>query len=267
MHPCPPPLPKDQRPGTASPTRPGVTALLATVTVTLALAGCATTSTPDARHPQDPFEGYNRAMTTFNDTVDRALLTPAATAYQAITPQPVQTGVSNFFANAGDLWSLFNHLLQGHAEKAYNHLVRFSTNTVFGLGGLIDIATPAGIPREKQDFGQTLAHWGVAPGPYLVLPLLGPSTLRDTVALPLDWNGHPLGHLHPVRHRNALTGLHFIERRAALLGATNTLQSIALDPYSLTRDFYLRQRDPARYATSPQDTAHASDGQVESYDD
>lgn len=255
-------IPVRSRPVRAAP--PVVTTAL----VVALLAGCA--STGGTAHPQDPFESYNRSMTQFNDAVDSAILTPAAKAYEAITPQPVRTGIGNVFANVGDLWSFVNHLLQGNGEKAYNHIVRFTTNTIFGLGGLLDIATEAQIPRERQDFGQTLASWGMPTGPYLVLPLLGPSTLRDTAALPVDWQGYGLNHINPEPHLYALTGLRLVDNRASLLGATDTLGAIALDRYSLTRDFYLRQRMSPQQGKAqghlPDDLDH-NDGQIESYDD
>ena len=223
------------------------------------LSGCA--SAP-AANPQDPYENYNRSMTRFNDAVDDAVLQPVARAYQAVAPQPVRTGVTNFFGNLGDLWSMVNHGLQGNGEQTYNHMVRFTTNSVLGLGGLLDIATEMQIPRNKQDFGLTLGHWGVKPGPYLVLPLLGPSTLRDTAALPVDWQSNLLGDLKPVSHRNALTGLRLVNTRANLLNATDTLDGASLDRYALMRDFYLKQRDTSRQSNNDEDA-----GRVESYDE
>ena len=231
----------------------------AVVTVSMGLLGCASTQ---ATHPQDPYEVYNRSMTKFNDAVDDAVLKPVATAYQTITPQPVRTGVTNFFGNLGDLWSMINHALQGNGEQTYNHMVRFTTNTVLGLGGLLDIATEMQVARNKQDFGLTLASWGVKPGPYLVLPLLGPSTVRDTVALPVDWQGNVQAHMHPVSHRNTLIGLRLVNTRANLLNATDTLDAASLDRYSLMRDFYLKQRDPS--ARKQNDD---SAGRIESYED
>ncbi|GAA3994249.1 hypothetical protein GCM10022279_17290 [Comamonas faecalis] len=218
---------------------PTRTAALSAVLSAALLAGCATG--PDA-HPGDPLEPYNRAMTTFNDNVDKAVLKPVATLYKDVTPQPVRTGVGNFFGNLGDAWSFVNNLLQLRGREAFDSMVRFTTNTVFGLGGLLDVASEAGIARHKQDFGLTLAHWGVGPGPYLVLPLLGPSTVRDTLALPADWYGDPLAYLRPVSHRNSLVGLGFVNKRASLLGATSVLDAAALDPYSFTRDVYLGLR-------------------------
>ena len=225
----------------------------------LALAGCATK--PDA-HPQDPFEDYNRAMTSFNDSVDKAVLKPVATGYKNVVPSPIRTGVTNFFGNLDDLWSMVNYALQGKGEKAYNHMVRFTTNTVLGFGGLLDIATEMQLPRERQDFGQTMGYWGIKPGPYLVLPILGPSTVRDTVALPVDWLGHPADEMHPVSTRNSLLGLRAVNLRANLLGATDTLEAASLDRYVLMRDFYLKQRD-----MTGRDEDDDNAGRVESYDD
>ena len=225
-------------------------ALSTAMAAALALSGCAATG----QHPQDPYEAYNRKVQAFNDGVDDAILKPVATAYKNVTPEYVRQSVGNFFGNLGDLWSLVNHALQGNGEQAYNHAVRFTTNSVLGIGGLLDIATEMGVDRRKQDFGQTLGAWGVKPGPYLVLPLLGPSTVRDTVALPVDWQGNVLGELHPVSHRNSLTGLRLVDTRARLLGASGVMESVALDRYSLMRDFYLQSR------------SRQTDGQVEDMD-
>ncbi|MEG2047144.1 MAG: VacJ family lipoprotein [Comamonas sp.] len=204
----------------------------------LALGGCAATGS----NPQDPYESFNRKVQSFNDGVDDAVLKPVATAYQTVTPQPVRTGVGNFFGNVGDLWSMVNHLLQGNGLQAYNHMVRFTTNTVLGIGGLLDIATEMGVDRQKQDFGRTLGSWGIKPGPYLVLPFLGPSTVRDTVALPADWNGNVLTELRPISHRNALVGLKVVDDRARFLKAGDVVDTVALDRYTLLRDVYLQSR-------------------------
>lgn len=202
--------------------------------------GCATG--PNA-NPADPFEPYNRGMTRFNDNLDKAVLKPVATVYRDVMPRPVRTGVGNFFANLGDAWSFVNNLLQARGLEAYESLVRFSTNTVFGLGGLLDIASEAGIERHKQDFGLTLGRWGVPTGPYLVLPLLGPSTVRDTAALPVV--GDPVGYVNDVAVRNSLYGLRLVDKRASLLHATSVLDEAALDSYSFTRDVYLQLRGGA----------------------
>ena len=205
--------------------------------------GCATG--PNA-NPADPFEPYNRGMTRFNDNLDKAVLKPVATVYRDVMPRPVRTGVGNFFANLGDAWSFVYNLLQARGLEAYESLVRFSTNTVFGLGGLLDIASEAGIERHKQDFGLTLGRWGVPTGPYLVLPLLGPSTVRDTAALPVDYFvGDPVGYVNDVAVRNSLYGLRLVDKRASLLHATSVLDEAALDSYSFTRDVYLQLRGGA----------------------
>ncbi len=203
------------------------------------LAGCA--SGPGT-HPRDPLEPYNRSMTRFNDSVDEAVLKPVATAYKDVIPSPVRTGVNNFFGNLGDVWSFVNSVLQLRPEEAMSSLVRFNVNTVFGLGGLLDIATEMGVDRNRQDFGLTLGRWGVPTGPYLVLPLLGPSTVRDTAALPVDMQGNLLGQWDSVAARNSLYALRAVDTRASLLGAGAVLEGAALDKYSFTRDVFLQRR-------------------------
>ena len=181
-------------------------------------------------------------MTRFNDGLDDALLKPAATLYRDVAPQPVRTGVHNFFSNLGDAWSFVNNALQLRGREALDSLVRFNLNTVFGLGGVLDIASEAGIDRHKQDFGLTLGRWGVPTGPYLVLPMLGPSTVRDTAALPVNIWGDGVRYIRPVALRNSLAGLRIVDKRAGLLRAESVLDSIAIDSYILTRDLYLGQR-------------------------
>lgn len=221
------------------------------------LAGCA--SGPNA-HPADPFEPYNRSMTTFNDNVDRAVVKPVATLYRDVTPQPLRTGVGNFFANLGDAWSFVNNVLQLRGPDAYDSMVRFSVNSVLGLGGVLDIASEMGVERHRQDFGLTLGRWGVPTGPYLVLPLLGPSTVRDTAALPVDYMvGDLVDHVHDVPVRNSLYGLRLIDRRAQLLGASSVLDASAFDPYSFTRDAYLRLRSGAAPGADDEDAGKLSD--------
>lgn len=203
------------------------------------LTGCA--SGPGA-NPNDPFEPYNRSMTRFNDEVDTLVLKPVATAYKDVTPSPVRTGVSNFFSNLGDAWSFVNNVLQLRGEAALDSLVRFNVNTVFGLFGVLDIASEMGIDRHKQDFGLTLNRWGIPPGPYLVLPLLGPSTVRDTIAWPVDSKGNLIQSVDPVSARNQLYALRIVDKRASLLTAGNVLDTAALDKYSFTRDVFMQLR-------------------------
>lgn len=194
----------------------------------------------------DPMETYNRSMTRFNDTVDEAVLKPVATAYQQAMPSPVRTGVSNFFGNLGDAWSFVNNTLQLRGEAAMASFFRVGINSTMGLGGVLDVASEMRIDRYKQDFGLTLGRWGVPTGPYFVLPLLGPSTVRDTLALPVDWRGNPLRELTPVSTRNSLYALRIVDTRANLLRAENVLDDAALDKYSFTRDVYMQLRSGAR---------------------
>ena len=157
-------------------------------------------------------------------------------------PQPVRTGVGNFFGNLSDAWSFVNNVLQAKPEGALHSFWRVVINTTIGLGGVLDPATEMRLDRHREDFGQTLGHWGVGAGPYFVLPLLGPSTLRDSVALPVDFYGQPLGHVNDVSVRNSLIGLQAIDTRARLLEAGELLDSAALDPYTFKRDAYLQKR-------------------------
>lgn len=202
------------------------------------LSACAT-----GTNPRDPLEGYNRAMFKFNDTVDKVALKPVATAYKTVTPSFVQTGVGNFFGNLSDVWSAVNNLLQGKGEAGLQDVVRVSMNSTFGLLGLIDIASQAGLPKHNEDFGQTLGWYGVQPGPYVMLPLLGPSTVRDTVALPLDITGDPWRYKDPVSVRNIGTVTRVVDKRAALLDATNLMEAAALDRYEFIRDGFLQARE------------------------
>ena len=220
-------------------TRPSGLGRVRTVSLlalTSALAGCAS----GPKH--DPLEPYNRGMTEFNDTVDSVVLKPVATVYQNATPALVRTGVSNFFTNIGDAWSFVNNALQLRPEGTLNSAVRFTVNTFFGLGGLLDIAGEMGVDRHKQDFGLTLGRWGVPPGPYVVLPLMGPSTVRDTLAMPVDWKGNLLHTVDPTASRYSFYGLRLVDTRANLLRASTVLDAAALDKYTFTRDIYLRVR-------------------------
>lgn len=205
----------------------------------LALAGCA--SGPNA-NPRDPLEPLNRGIYQFNDGVDRAVLKPVATVYRDVTPSPVQTGVGNFFANLRDAWSAFNALLQARPREAAENFMRFNVNTFLGLGGVLDIASEMGIERTKLDFGLTLGRWGVPDGPYLVLPLLGPSNLRDTAALPVDMQGDAVAGVSDIPARNSLQALRVVDQRASLLRAGDLIDEAALDRYSFLRDAYLQRR-------------------------
>lgn len=203
------------------------------------VAGCATGTNAN---PADPLEPLNRQVYRFNNAVDDALLRPAATVYVKVLPSPVRSGVNNFFGNLSDVWSFANSVAQLKLQDSAQTFMRVNVNTVFGLGGILDVATELGIDRHNEDFGQTLGHWGVPPGPYLVLPLLGPSTLRDTAALPVDVNGDLVNHIADVAVRNSMYALRLVDIRASLLRVGQLLDDAALDRYSFTRDAFLQRR-------------------------
>ena len=221
---------------------------LAGVALLALTAGCATAPGGD---PRDPWEPYNRSMTKFNDGVDDAVLKPVATVYRDVLPQPVRTGVGNFFGNLSDVWSFVNNVLQAKPEGSLHSFWRVVVNSTMGLGGVLDPATEMRLERHREDFGQTLGRWGVPPGPYFVIPLLGPSTVRDAVALPVDYYGHPLGQMHDVAWRNSLAAVYFVNVRATVLNATDLLDSAALDPYTFKRDAFLQKRENDVYDGNP----------------
>ena len=201
------------------------------------LQGCAV-----GPNPRDPFEPFNRSVARFNDGLDEAIVKPVAQAYQNTVPSPVRTGVNNFFGNLSDAWSFVNNVLQAKPQAAVDSLMRVSVNTLIGLGGVLDWATPMGIERHSEDFGKTLGRWGVATGPYLVLPVLGPSTVRDAAARVVDAKGDLVLQMDDVPVRNSLYVLRAVDLRASLLRAGEVLDQAALDKYSFTRDAYLQRR-------------------------
>ena len=216
------------------------TVLWGAVALVLAvLQGCA--MSPNA-NPRDPWEPFNRNVSNFNEGLDQAVLKPVATAYQNVTPQIMRTGVNNFFGNISDVWSLVNNVLQLKPAESVETLFRVGVNTTIGLVGLIDVASDLKLQKHTEDFGQTLGFWGMPTGPYVVLPLLGPSTLRDSLALPVDAKGNLVGHVDDVALRNSLLTLRLVDRRASLLSAGRLLDAAALDKYSFTRDAYLQRR-------------------------
>lgn len=212
---------------------------LSAVLLAASLAGCATTH----NNPADPFEGFNRAVFNFNDGVDRVALKPAATAYREILPTFVQTGVGNFFGNLADVWTSVNNLLQGNIESGLNDMMRVVVNTTLGFGGLLDIGSEAGLQKHKEDFGQTLGVWGIKSGPYVVLPLLGPSTLRDAVAMPVDFAGDPVSYVNTSAGRTAASVVRVVDLRASSLEASNLVEDAAIDRYEFIRDAYLQRRE------------------------
>ena len=203
-------------------------------------------------NPADPFEGFNRGVQAFNDGVDDALLKPVATTYRDVVPSFARTGIRNFFGNLGDGWSAINQLLQGKLESALNMTLRMAVNSTFGFGGLLDIASEAGLERRSEDFGQTLGVWGLPSGPYLVLPLFGPSTIRDAAGRVLDMQPETAPkYTQDISVRNSGTLLFVIDTRANLLGATRLLDEIAFDRYSFLRDAYLARRRNQVYDGNP----------------
>lgn len=223
----------------------------AALAVLALVAGCA--SAPGSADPRDPWERYNRSMYGFNDAVDTAVVKPVATVYRNLLPSPVRTGVGNFFGNLGDVWSFVNNVLQAKPEGALSSFWRVVINSTVGLGGVLDPATEMRLDRRREDFGQTLGRWGVPPGPYFVLPVLGPSTLRDSAALPVDFYGSVVGHVSDIPVRNSLIALQMVDTRATVLGATELLDAAALDPYTFQRDAYLQKRRNDVYDGNPPD--------------
>ena len=213
------------------------TGLFAGLLVLALLQGCAT-----GPNPRDPFESFNRSVYRFNDGLDAAIIKPVAQAYQGALPSPVRTGVSNFFGNLSDVWTFVNNVLQANPQAAADSFARVGVNTLIGLGGVLDWATEMGIDRHREDFGKTLGHWGVATGPYLVLPVLGPSTVRDTAALVVDSKGNLVKEFNSVATRNSLYALRAVDLRASLLRAGEVLDQAALDKYAFTRDSHLQRR-------------------------
>ena len=213
------------------------------------LQGCATG--PNA-NPADPLEPFNRTVFNFNDGVDKAVIKPVATAYQEVTPALVRKGVTNVFANISDIWSMVNNVLQAKPEAATDSLFRVTVNTLWGLGGIFDVASDMKIPQHREDFGRTLGYWGVASGPYLVLPLLGPSTVRDSVGTLVDTQGNLVSRTSNVPVRNSLIALRAVDTRANLLSAGEFLEEASLDKYSFARDIYLqRHRRSTRGTAAP----------------
>ena len=224
--------------------------LLMLVTLCL-LSGCATVSGP--ADPRDPFERYNRAMYQFNDSLDKAVIKPIAKGYVAVVPEPVNKGITNFFDNLGDVVVLINNVLQLKLTQAASDTGRVIVNSTIGLLGIIDVATPIGLRKHNEDFGQTLGRWGIGSGPYLVLPFFGPSSPRDGIGLYVDYSQFNLttNRVEDNSTRNALLITDAIDTRAGLLPASRLLETAALDPYTFTREAYLQRRRYLVYDGNP----------------
>jgi len=235
----------------------------------LALSACSTTRQPTGDDPvprdnpasadnnaHDPLEGFNRAMYTFNDKLDQYLLTPLAKGYRYVTPTPVRRSISNFFSNLHDPPIMLNNLLQGKPKQATSDFTRFLVNSTFGVFGLFDVATIWDLPKHDEDFGQTLAVWGVGSGPYLVLPFFGPSDMRDAPALVVDWEMYPLTHMQDRGTRNTILVVEVVDKRAQLLEASEILkQAAGADPYVFVREAYRQQRLNLIYDGNPPQAA------------
>lgn len=232
----------------------------AVLAVAVLSTGCATG--PNA-NPKDPLEPMNRSISRFNDSLDENVLKPVATNYQEVMPDLVQKGVRNVFNNLSDIWSTVNNGLQLKGRDTAESLMRSVVNTVFGIYGIFDVATPIGLQRHPEDFGQTLGAWGVPNGPYVVLPLFGPSTLRDTAAMPVDTSMDLVRNLDDVPTRNTAMGLRVVDKRASLLGASNLLSEASIDKYSFTRDAYLQYRRNLVFDGNPPDEEDLPDPSAE----
>ena len=222
----------------------------ATAIVLLAASSSAVATTQGLADPRDPWEGFNRAVYSFNDTVDRAVVRPLAEIYQLVTPAPIDRAVTNVFSNINDVVVLVNDLLQLKVEQAISDLGRIVANTTFGVGGLFDVATRLGMDKHNEDFGQTLGYWGIDPGPYVVLPLLGPSSVRDTFGWAGDIARSPLASVGDPE-RAWLTEVGVVDTRADLLSVTRIAETAALDPYVFLRDAYLQRRRYLVYDGEP----------------
>lgn len=221
------------------------TGLAAAVAAALLAGGCATVESPSAR---DPWEGYNRSMFAFNEAVDGAILKPVAYAYRDLTPEPARSCVRNIFGNIEDVWSAFNSMLQARGHDFFNTLGRVLFNTTMGLGGCIDVASMNGAEKIRNDLGTTLGVWGFGSGPYVVLPFLGSSTVRDGTAsiggLAADVSPlTPVFEIDNIPVRNSILGLYAVDKRESLLDAEELVNQTALDRYSFIRDAYLQRRD------------------------
>lgn len=215
----------------------------------LILSACATT---DSKNPKDPYEEYNRSVWEFNRAIDKAVLKPVAEGYQAVTPDPIEKGISNFFSNLGEIETIINDILQAKFGKAGRDTGRFLINSTLGLAGFLDPATEMGLKREQEDFGQTLAAWGFDSGPYLMLPFLGPSTARDGIGFAVDKVAlfSPYDELDDSNTEWSLRALDLVQTRASLLPLEQQLEE-ALDEYSLVRDAYLQRREFLIYDGKP----------------
>jgi phospholipid-binding lipoprotein MlaA len=212
------------------------------VVLCLLLSACATPMA-ERSDPRDPYENLNRKVFLVNQVFDQVLLKPVARGYSNYAPNFIQTTVGNFFGNLADVWTAVNNFLQGKPREGIQDTGRVAVNTVFGVAGLADVATKLGFPKHQEDFGQTLGVWGVKPGPYVMLPLFGPSTMRDAVAKPLDLYADPLNLSTRADVEYSLRAMRLVDDRARLLPTTDMIEKVALDPYQFVRDAHFQQRE------------------------
>lgn len=216
---------------------------------TLWLGGCA--SSGQAIDERDPWESYNRSMYKFNEKFDQYIFKPVSRGYRAVTPQPVDNAISRFFSNLGDIPNSLNNLLQGKPLDALSDLGRFTINSTIGIFGFFDPATHIGLKKHNEDFGQTLAKWGVPTGPYVILPILGPSTVTDTAGLATDWQLRPQTYIDDRETRYATITLEAVDTRADLLGASKVLDAASFDQYAFLREAYFQRRRNLKYDGNP----------------
>ena len=221
--------------------------------IVVMLGACATTQQNERVVRIDPLEPMNRAVFTFNENLDQYLVKPAAEAYKFVMPDAVRRGVTNFFSNIGDIFVAANNLLQGKPKEATSDIGRFLVNSTIGILGLFDVATDIGLEKHKEDFGQTLGVWGLSDGPYVVLPLFGPSTVRDTAGLVVDLKTDFVMNTNQLNsdERLGVTAVRVLDRRANLLDAGQLLEDAAFDKYSFLRDSYLQRRRNQIYDGDP----------------
>jgi phospholipid-binding lipoprotein MlaA len=215
--------------------------------VALAMCFVSVHAQTNAADPRDPLEGMNRAVYKFNDVLDRALVKPVAQIYGKAVPHVIRRGVGNFFGNLADVWSVVNNAAAGRRQATGDSLGRVLVNSTIGLLGLVDVASELDIQKHPADFGLTLGRWGVSPGPYVVLPLLGPYTLREIAALPLDRQGNLVNQINDQNTRDGLTLLNVIDLRESYLKAGEVMDAASLDAYSFTRDSYFQRQRYREY--------------------
>lgn len=211
--------------------------------VSLLLVACATIPEGEVRSPKDPWESLNRTTFEFNEKLDKFVMKPVSQGYAFIVPEPIRDGVSNMISNVMDVPTAVNDLLQGKPQDSLDDLSRVFINTTMGIGGIFDVATAGGMDKRREDFGQTFAAWGIESGPYLILPLFGASSVRDTVGLGVDIMTDPLFQLIKNRPLNlSITAIRFIDVRTKYLEGGDLLDQIVLDKYIFTRDTYFQRR-------------------------